>query len=110
MMTGTVLIYFFGVRFMYSGAADAITMGVLISMTMYLGRFWQPLNELSNIYTQLLVAMASLERIFEIMDYPVLIKNKEGAKPLKKIVGHVEFENVTFGIHSRANCAKRRFI
>jgi ATP-binding cassette subfamily B protein len=41
--------------------------------------------------------MASLERIFEIMDYPVLIKNKEGAKPLKKIEGHVEFDNVTFG-------------
>ena len=97
MMTGTVLIYFFGIRFMYSGAVDAIKIGVLISMTMYLGRFWQPLNELSNIYTQVLVAMASLERIFEIMDYPVLIKNKKDAKPLKKIEGHVEFENVTFG-------------
>ena len=97
MMSGTCLIYFFGIRSMYSGAAGSITMGVLISMTWYLGRFWQPLNELSNLYTQVLVAMASLERIFEIMDYPVLIKNKENAKPLKKIEGYVEFENVSFG-------------
>ena len=97
MMTGTCLIYFFGIKYMYSGAQDAITMGVLLSMTWYLGRFWQPLNELSNIYTQVLVAMASLERIFEIMDYPVLINNKKDAKPIKKIEGRVDFENVTFG-------------
>ncbi len=97
MMAGTVLIYFFGIRFMYQGGAGAIQMGVLLSMTWYLQRFWQPLNELSNIYTQILVAMASLERIFEIMDYPVLIKNNDNAKPLKHIEGNIEFENVTFG-------------
>ena len=97
MMSGTCLIYFFGIRMMYSGTAESITMGVLISMTWYLGQFWQPLNELSNLYTQVLVAMASLERIFEIMDFPLLIKNKEGARPLKKIEGYVEFDKVTFG-------------
>jgi ATP-binding cassette subfamily B protein len=41
--------------------------------------------------------MASLERIFEIMDYPVLIKNSKDAKPMKKIEGNIEFSNVTFG-------------
>jgi len=97
MMTGSLLIYFFGIRSMYSETANAITMGVLVSMTIYLSRFWQPLNELSNLYTQVLVAMASLERIFEIMDYPLLIKNSSSPKPLKKIKGHIEFQHVTFG-------------
>lgn len=97
MVTGTSLIYFFGIKNMYSGATDAVTLGVLISMTWYLGRFWQPLNELSNLYTQILVAMASLERIFEIMDYPILIKNKDNPKNVDELQGEVEFENVTFG-------------
>ncbi len=97
MVSGTSLIYFFGIRSMYSDAANIITMGTLISMTWYLTRFWQPLNELSNLYTQILVAMASLERIFEIMDYPVLIKNKDNPKTLKNFEGRIDFENVTFG-------------
>ena len=65
-------------------------------MMWYLGRFWGPLNALSNFYNSVLSAMASMERIFEIMDTPSDIQDKEGAKDLPPITGCVTFDNVTF--------------
>jgi len=95
---GTCLIYFFGVQRMYpADGTAALSLGTLISMTWYLGQFWGPIDQLSRIYTQLLVAMASLERIFEIMDRPVLIKNNERQVKADKLMGRVEFRDVTFG-------------
>ncbi len=94
---GNILIYFFGVQWMHATGDAAISVGVLTGMIWYLGRFWQPLNQLSNLFTQLLVAMASLERIYDIMDTPVSIKSKEGAPKLPPIKGTVDFENVVFG-------------
>ena len=87
---GTVLVYIFGVRFMQqSGLA-------LADLLRYLGRFWEPLNTLSNFYNSLLSAMASMERIFEILDTPSDIQDKEGAQPIPPIQGHVTFDHVSF--------------
>ncbi|NLG37926.1 MAG: ABC transporter ATP-binding protein [Clostridiales bacterium] len=93
---GTCLIYYFGVRWMYGGDAS-LTMGTLLSMTWYAGHFWEPLNSLSNLYSQLQVAMASLERIYSIMDTPAIIKDKPDAYEMPDIEGRVEFDHVTFG-------------
>lgn len=95
---GTVLVYIFGVAMLApaTGAAG-ISIGTLMLVLWYLGRFWEPLNNLSNFYNNLLVAMASTERIFEIMDTPVDIKSKEGAQPLPPVVGEIDFDHVTFG-------------
>ena len=62
----------------------------------YLGRFWEPLNTLSNFYNSILSATASMERIFEIMDTPNDIPDKPGAIDLPPIEGHVTFDDVTF--------------
>ncbi len=94
---GTVLVYIFGVAMLQSRIGpQGITVGTLMLILWYLGRFWEPLNNLSNFYNNLLVAMASTERIFEILDTPVEIASKEGAKDLPPIEGHVEFDHVTF--------------
>ncbi len=90
---GTVLVYIFGVRFMQN---DGLLLADLLLILWYLGRFWAPLNTLSNFYNNLLTAMASMERIFEIMDTPSDIQDKPGAKPLPPIQGKVSFEDVTF--------------
>ena len=90
---GTVLVYIFGVRFMQSGT---LVLADLLLIIWYLGRFWGPLNTLSNFYNDLLTAMASIERIFEIMDTPSDIQDKPGCHPLPPIKGDVSFENVTF--------------
>ncbi len=93
---GTCLLYYFGVQMM-GLPVHAVTMGTLFSMVWYLGRFWDPLNQISNIYYEILSAMASLERIYEIMDTPAIIHDKEDAVELPPIRGEVEFRNVTFG-------------
>ena len=93
---GTCLVYWFGIRWM-NLPVDPISMGTLFSMVWYLGRFWEPLNQISNIYYEILAAMASLERIYEIMDTPAIIKDKEGSYELPEIKGRVEFDHVTFG-------------
>lgn len=98
---GTCLIYWFGVQWMNT-PVDPISMGTLFTMAWYLGRFWDPLNQLSNIYYAILSAMASLERIFEIMDTPAAIKDKEGAYELPGVKGRVEFDHVTFGYDYKA--------
>ena len=90
---GTVLVYIFGVQFMQS---DGLMLADLLLLLWYLGRFWEPLNTLSNFYNNLLSAMASMERIFEIMDTESDIQDKEGAKPIPPIQGRVTFDHVSF--------------
>ena len=90
---GTALVYYFGVRLMGGGA---LNLAGLLLILWYLGRFWQPLNTLSNFYNSVLTAMASMERIFEIMDTPSAIQDKPDAYPLPPVKGKVEFDHVTF--------------
>ncbi len=92
---GTVLVYYFGVRFM-GDAVNPLDLANLLLMLWYLGRFWEPLNVLSNFYNSLLTAMASMERIFEILDTESEIQDKPGAQPLPPIEGRVTFDDVTF--------------
>ena len=92
---GTVLVYYFGVKLMGSDA-HPIDLANLLLILWYLGRFWEPLNVLSNFYNSVLSAMASVERIFEIMDTPSDIQDKPGAQEMPPIKGAVSFENVTF--------------
>ncbi len=92
-MISTVLVYIFGVRFMQ---AEGLLVGDLILIINYLGRFWDPLNSLSQFYNNLLSAMASLERIYEIMDTPADIASKENAPDLPPIKGEVVFDHVYF--------------
>ena len=92
---GTVLVYYFGVKLM-GDAAHPLDLANLLLILWYLGRFWEPLNVLSNFYNSVLSAMASMERIFEIMDTPSDIQDKPGAVEMPPIKGQVSFENVTF--------------
>jgi len=92
---GTILVYIFGV-IMMGDPVKPLALANLMLIIWYLGRFWEPLNTLSNFYNNVLSAMASMERIFEIMDTESEIKDKPDAKPLPPIKGRVDFENVTF--------------
>ncbi|MBR3503238.1 MAG: ABC transporter ATP-binding protein [Clostridia bacterium] len=92
---GTVLVYYFGVKLMGEGA-HPLDLANLLLILWYLGRFWEPLNVLSNFYNSVLSAMASVERIFEIMDTPSDIQDKPGAEEMPPIQGRVRFEDVTF--------------
>jgi len=86
------LVYIAGVIW-FSGS---ITVGTLVAFIGYIWRFWQPIQNIGNFYNSLVTAAAYLERIYELLDEPVLIENKSGAIDLPPIRGHVQFENVDF--------------
>ena len=100
---GTVLVYIFGVKFM---RADALSLANLLLILWYLGKFWEPLNILSDFYNSILTAAASMERIFEIMDTPSEIQDKPGAPDMKPIQGRVTFDHVTFGYNKEKTVLK----
>ena len=74
-----------------------VSLGTLSAMTGYASRFWQPIMNISNIINNFINNIAYLERIFETLDTPVTITDKEGAVEMPRIKGNVSFENVTFG-------------
>ncbi len=90
---GTFLIYWFGMKFLDQGT---VTVGILVAFTGYVWRFWQPLNNLCNFYNSLLMATASTERIFEMLDIQPDITDKKDAIELPPIKGEVRFDHVTF--------------
>lgn len=75
---------------------NALQVGVLIAFTLYINRFFDPIRDLSQQYTQLQRASVAAERIFQILDVPVDIKDTLGAVELPPIHGDVEFRNVVF--------------
>lgn len=102
----TSFIYVLGIMWM-SDTASGITVGVLIAFTSYIGRFWQPINTLASFYNSLLTAISYLERIFETIDEPVLVKDKEGAGEMPPIQGKVEFKDVTFSYEDGIEILKK---
>ncbi len=92
---GTILVYFVGISLMGRAAAP-LALADLLLIIWYLGRFWEPLNTLSNFYNNILSATASMERIFEIMDTPADVQDKPGAYDLPPIKGEVQFDHVSF--------------
>ena len=91
---GTILVYLVGLALMGTGG---LPLASLLLILWYLGRFWDPINNLTNFYNALLSAMASIERIYEIFDTPAIIHDKPDAKALPTINGEVCFDHVTFG-------------
>jgi ATP-binding cassette subfamily B protein len=91
----TAAVYVVGIAWLNKGMAG-ITVGVLAAMAGYIGRFWQPVNTLAGFYNSLLTAISYMERIFETIDEPVLVKDKEDAYDMPPIIGEVEFKDVSF--------------
>ena len=94
-MLTTAAVYVLGISWLNDGM-DTITVGALIAFTGYIGRFWAPINTLASFYNSLLTAVSYLERIFETIDEPVLVKDIEGATEMPPIKGEVEFKDVCF--------------
>ncbi len=84
---------------------EAITLGVLVAFLSYMRMFFQPIRDLSEKYTILQSAMASLERIFSLLDHeervsiPITPKREE-------IKGEIEFRNVSFSYNGKDRVLK----
>ena len=91
--TATGIILFYGARLIVRGN---LTIGVLPEFMLYLGMFFWPLEGLTWLYDSALSATAAAERIFQLLDTEPEVKDRVGAKPIPRIKGKVEFENVYF--------------
>jgi ATP-binding cassette subfamily B protein len=77
---------------------DALTFGTLVAFLEYAGRFFRPVQELSQRYTIMQAAMASSERIFALLDTKGTIVSKPDAVRITgRLRGEIAFEHVTFG-------------
>ena len=92
----TAFIYVVGVYSIMGGKSSGIEIGVIFAFTAYISRFWAPINTIASFYNSVLTAVSYLERIFETIDEPVLVKDEPGAKDMPSIKGNVTFEDVTF--------------
>jgi len=90
---GTCIVYWYGATLVIRGE---ITLGLFVAFVYYLGRFWEPIARLGNVYNQVLQAMASSERIFEFMDTQPSVAERPDAVALPPIGGEIRFENVFF--------------
>ncbi len=80
----------------YRVITEAMTVGELIAVTMYLAPLYLPLQRFSDLNVVYANAMAALDRIYEIMDEEPEIVSVPGAVDLPQIQGEVEFDNVSF--------------
>lgn len=90
---GCILLYFTGIVIL---GVDQVSVGVFIAFGTYLNMFWQPIHNISNFYNQLVTNIAGAERIFEILDTPPAIADKDSVSKMPRIVGEVTFEHVNF--------------
>lgn len=81
----------------------SVSLGTIAAMTSYASSFWQPILNLSNLFNNFINNIAYLERIFETLDEPVTVDDKDGASDIKEIVGNIKFNNVTFAYEEGKN-------
>ena len=87
------LIFWSGGNRILSGS---LSLGVLTAFTMFAQRFFRPIQDLSEKFNILQSAMAASERIFKLLDEPVLVESDPNAIPLDHPRGEIEFRNVWF--------------
>lgn len=75
---------------------ENITAGVLIAFVLYIDRLFDPIRDLSRRFDTLQSTMAGGERILELLDTPVEVRDAEDAVEMEPITGRVGFENVRF--------------
>jgi len=75
---------------------ESITPGVLIAFVLYVDRFFEPIRDLSRRFDTLQSTMAGGERILDLLNTEVEVRDAENALEMQPIIGGVRFENVTF--------------
>jgi ATP-binding cassette subfamily B protein len=76
--------------------SGAVTVGTLLAITALLARLYGPLTALSNVRIDVMTALVSFERVFEVLDLQPMVTDKANAKVLVKKIPSVEFNNVHF--------------
>jgi ABC-type multidrug transport system fused ATPase/permease subunit len=87
----------FGGYLVFDGS---MTVGTLFAFIGYLSNFFDPVQQLSQLYNTFLAAVAALDKIIDVMDEEPEVRDRDGAGELPQIEGRVAFERVRFGYGS----------
>lgn len=90
---GTAVVYWVGSQLAISGT---IGIGTLAAMGLYVARIYAPLTGLTNARVDIMTALVSFERVFEVLDAPNAIADKPGAVDLDEPEGRITFDGVSF--------------
>ena len=90
---GTALVYWIGGQLVIS---DAITLGTLVALAALVTRIYEPLTALSSARVDIMTALVSFDRVFEVLDLRNSLDDKEDAIDLPPSKGAIEFDHVTF--------------
>ena len=88
------------------GATNPISIGTLLAFMGYLYRFYQPVQSLSRMTQRFQMTATAAQRVFEVLDTPADVRDEVDAPAMPRIVGHIEFENVTFGYEPHQDVLK----
>ena len=93
----TAIVLWFGGRAVAQGALE---IGVLVAFLAYVTRFFQPIQELSQLYTTMQSAMAGGERVLELLDARPEVADPPSGKEMPTIEGRIELRGVNFSYGS----------
>ncbi len=96
---GTALVYWIGGQLVIS---DAITLGTLVALAALVTRIYEPLTALSSARVDIMTALVSFDRVFEVLDLRNSLDDKDDAVDLPPSKGAIEFDHVTFRYPSGA--------
>ncbi len=74
----------------------ALTVGTVVALAAYLTRLYAPLTSLSNVQIDVMTALVSFDRVFEVLDLPPMIIDDPDARPIPKGPASIEFDHVDF--------------
>ena len=90
---GNFLVLWYGGNAVMNGT---ISVGLLFGFMSYLSRFFWPIQDLSSFWNSVQSALAAAERVFDIMDTPETISDKDDAVELPNIEGHISYTDMSF--------------
>ena len=92
-MLATAIVLWFGGL---AVGGNQVTLGVLVAFLAYVTRFFQPIQELSRLFTTLQSAMAGGEQVMRLLDTPPAVVDLPGAREMPPIRGDIDLEHVSF--------------
>ena len=102
---GTAIILYFGSTRVLD---QEVSVGVMVAFVGYLSSFFDPIQQLSQLYNTFQSAMAALEKIFGVLDTEPEIVDAPGAVDLPRIEGRIELRGVSFALRPHAGAHRPR--
>jgi ABC-type multidrug transport system fused ATPase/permease subunit len=81
-------------------AQGGLTIGVIVAFMAYVSRFFDPIRDLSQLFTTLQTASAGGERVLELLDAQPSVQDRPGAVELPQVVGRIELRDVSFSYNN----------